>query len=112
MVPAFAQNLIATQYDWNYTTAPQTGLNGRSLFLPRGHILGGTSSMSMSKLFVSYKPASNIDQQDFMAYTRGSASDYDRFATSTGDPGWSWNNILPYLLKVSRTVTAEWLHLL
>ncbi len=35
-----------------------------------------------------------------MAYTRGSAEDFDRYAKVTGDWGWSWNEILPYFLKV------------
>ncbi|KAH6904616.1 aryl-alcohol oxidase [Coprinopsis sp. MPI-PUGE-AT-0042] len=84
MVPAFAQNLIGSQYDWNYTSIPQTGLDGRTLFLPRGQILGGTSAMH------------------FMAYTRGSASDYDRWATVAGDPGWCWDSMFPYMLKGER----------
>lgn len=40
--------------------------------------------------------------KDGLAYTRGSSDDYDRYAKLTGDPGWSWNNILPYLRKVLR----------
>lgn len=35
-----------------------------------------------------------------MFYTRGSSDDYDRFARVTGDPGWSWDNIQPYIRKV------------
>ncbi len=37
---------------------------------------------------------------DFMVYTRGSADDYNRYAEITGDDGWSWNEMLPYILKV------------
>lgn len=36
--------------DWNYTTIPQAGLNGRSVPFPRGHVLGGSTSISMSPL--------------------------------------------------------------
>ncbi|KAJ2920935.1 hypothetical protein H1R20_g16160, partial [Candolleomyces eurysporus] len=39
-----------------------------------------------------------------MFYTRGSASDYDRWAEVTGDPGWSWRRILPYFFKNERWV--------
>lgn len=35
-----------TPWDWNYTTVPQPGLNGASLSYPRGHVLGGSSSVS------------------------------------------------------------------
>lgn len=35
-----------------------------------------------------------------MFYTRGSADDYNRFAAVTGDKGWSWDNIQPFLARV------------
>lgn len=35
-----------------------------------------------------------------MFYTRGSADDFDRFAEVSGDEGWSWDNIQPYLALV------------
>ncbi len=35
-----------------------------------------------------------------MAYTRGSSEDYDRYARVTGDEGWGWDELLPYILKV------------
>ncbi|KAJ3533122.1 hypothetical protein NMY22_g7465 [Coprinellus aureogranulatus] len=38
--------LLNSQYDWNYTTTPQEGLNGRILSYNRGKILGGSSSIS------------------------------------------------------------------
>ncbi|KAG6917147.1 hypothetical protein DXG01_003660 [Tephrocybe rancida] len=81
MVPLFSGELLRTQYDWNYTTTPQQGLGGRSLTYARGHILGGSSSING------------------MFYTRGSADDFDRFAKVTGDPGWSWNRLQPYIRK-------------
>ena len=36
---------------------------------------------------------------DYMIYTRGAADDYDRWASVTGDQGWSWNNMFKYMLK-------------
>ncbi|KAK0473368.1 aryl-alcohol oxidase precursor [Armillaria novae-zelandiae] len=71
-------------WDWNYTAIPQTGLDGRALHYPRGRILGGCSSMNG------------------MAYLRGSSEDYDRYADVTQDPGWSWNEIQPYIRKNER----------
>lgn len=35
-----------TAYDWNYTTTPQLGLDGRVIPYPRGRVLGGSSSIS------------------------------------------------------------------
>ncbi|KAJ7187303.1 alcohol oxidase [Mycena filopes] len=73
-----------TPQDWNFTTTPQVGLNGRSVSYPRGFTLGGSSSVNG------------------MAYTRGSKEDFDRFAQVTGDEGWSWNSLIPYQRKNER----------
>lgn len=35
-----------------------------------------------------------------MAYYRGSEEDFNRFAAVTGDQGWSWNSLIPYMRKV------------
>ncbi|KAJ7832208.1 aryl-alcohol oxidase [Mycena leptocephala] len=68
-------------WSWNYSTTPQSGLNGRSIPYQRGRILGGCSS------------------HNGMFYTRGSADDFNRYAELTGDPGWSWLRVLPYFFK-------------
>ncbi|KAF7344405.1 Aryl-alcohol-oxidase from pleurotus Eryingii [Mycena sanguinolenta] len=67
--------------DWNYTTAPLTGISNQVQQYPRGRVLGGCTSMNG------------------MQYVRGSNSDYDRYARVTGDPGWSWDSMLHYLKK-------------
>ncbi|KAF9061024.1 GMC oxidoreductase-domain-containing protein, partial [Rhodocollybia butyracea] len=77
-VPFFAFP-IKPQYDWNYTSILQSGFNNRPASIPRGFILGGSSSVNG------------------MFYTRGSANDYDHWARVTGDDGWSWDNIQPFL---------------
>ena len=64
--------------DWLYNTAPDPGLNGRSLRYPRGKTLGGCSSING------------------MIYMRGQARDYDAWAAATGDQSWSWTNVLPH----------------
>ncbi|RDB26641.1 Pyranose dehydrogenase 3 [Hypsizygus marmoreus] len=87
IVPFFAPQLGGSAYDWNFTTIPQRGLGGRILPLPRGHVLGGSSSINS------------------MFYTRGSSSDFNRFASATGDPGWSWDNIQPYIRKNEKWTT-------
>ncbi|KAF7358832.1 hypothetical protein MSAN_01222800 [Mycena sanguinolenta] len=82
-IPFFANNLLEEPniYEWNYSTTPQVGLNNRVVAYPRARILGGCTS------------------HNAMVYARGSAEDYDRWAAVTGDPGWSWNNLLPYFFK-------------
>ncbi|KAF5346542.1 hypothetical protein D9756_010032 [Leucocoprinus leucothites] len=80
IVPFFcAQAVPFTPWDWNYTTIPQKGINNRSVIYPRGHLLGGSSSVN------------------FMAYLRGSSQDWDRYASITGDHGWSWDAIQPLI---------------
>ncbi|KAJ3860425.1 aryl-alcohol oxidase [Lentinula novae-zelandiae] len=77
-VPYFATRTVL-QYDWNLTTTVQPELGDRWLFFPRGFILGGSSSING------------------MFYTRGSSDDFNRFADTTGDDGWSWDSIQQYL---------------
>ena len=45
-VPAGLYKTWRTRLDWNYTTEPQPGLDGRKLFWPRGKLLGGSSSIN------------------------------------------------------------------
>ncbi|KZT22388.1 GMC oxidoreductase [Neolentinus lepideus HHB14362 ss-1] len=79
-IPIFASFAAPdTAYDWNYTVVPQEGLDGRSFPYPRGYVLGGSSSIN------------------YMAYTRGSSDDYNRYAEISGDPGWSWDNLQYYI---------------
>jgi len=63
--------------DWCYRTEPDPGLNGRSILYARGRVLGGSSSINA------------------MLYLRGQGRDYDEWARQTGDPGWSWQSVLP-----------------
>ncbi|RPD70661.1 alcohol oxidase [Lentinus tigrinus ALCF2SS1-7] len=75
-----------TPYDWNYTTTPQQGLNGRVVSYARGHVLGGSSSLNL------------------MVWTRSSRDDFDSYAAVSGDPGWSWSAIQPYFQKAEHLV--------
>jgi choline dehydrogenase len=64
--------------DWLFQTDADPGLNGRRLRYPRGKVLGGCSSING------------------MIYMRGQARDYDAWAANTGDPGWRWDQCLPF----------------
>ncbi|KAF5351053.1 hypothetical protein D9756_008210 [Leucocoprinus leucothites] len=81
IVPGLQARLAHTAYDWNYTTVNIPGYNNRSINYQRGYILGGSSSVNG------------------MVFTRGAASDYDRWARVTGDPGWSWDKLQPYIKR-------------
>ena len=69
-IPAAMYKVFRTRRDWNYTTEPQPGLDGRRLFWPRGKLIGGSSSINA------------------MIYMRGAAADYDEWAELTGDTPW------------------------
>lgn len=68
------------QYNWGFATTPQPGLNGRRGYQPRGKVLGGSSAINA------------------MIYIRGLPSDFD-FWESAGNPGWGWDDVLPYFLQ-------------
>jgi choline dehydrogenase len=66
--------------NWDYSTAPEPGLDGRSLWWPRGKVLGGSSSINA------------------MCYIRGNPADYDEW-DDLGATGWHWDNVLPYFKR-------------
>jgi choline dehydrogenase len=76
-VPLGYLKLGATEVDWDYHSAPEHECNGRRITLPRGKVLGGSSSINA------------------MVYIRGNRLDYDEW----GVPGWSSADLMPYFLK-------------
>ncbi|KAJ7631424.1 alcohol oxidase [Mycena polygramma] len=86
-VPFFAFKTHGSIYDWNFTTVEQPGFGNRSIPYTRGKVLGGSTSING------------------MIYNRASRDDWDRFAAVTGDNGWSWNNMEPYMKKAEKLVT-------
>jgi len=72
--------LTLPQYSWGLETVPQPHLNGRRIPIPRGRVLGGSSSVNG------------------MVYFRGHPKDYDDWAAE-GNRGWSWADVLPYFLR-------------
>src|SRR3981189_92346 len=63
--------------NWAVETVPQSGLNGRIGYQPRGKGLGGSSAINA------------------MVYIRGHRSDYDHWA-ALGNAGWAFSDGLPY----------------
>ncbi|MGE5283145.1 MAG: GMC family oxidoreductase [Chloroflexota bacterium] len=76
-VPLGYLKLARTDVDWDYASAPEPNCNGRRISLPRGKVLGGSSSVNA------------------MVYIRGNPRDYDEW----GRPGWGWDDLFPYFLK-------------
>lgn len=79
-IPAALSQLFKTKYDWAYHTEPEANLNNRQLFIPRGKVLGGSSSINA------------------MIYIRGHRVDYDHWK-DLGNPGWGFEEVLPYFQK-------------
>ena len=79
--PRSAFALFGTEVDWGLLTEPQEHLNGRTLYLPRGRVLGGTSAING------------------MVYVRGAAADFDAWEES-GAAGWAWKDVEPYFRRL------------
>ena len=82
-IPAAFTKQFMTERDWAYQTEPEPHASDRSLYLPRGKMLGGSSSMNA------------------MIYMRGRPSDYDGWS-EMGATGWGWNDVLPVFIYMER----------
>ncbi|MGH2890346.1 MAG: GMC family oxidoreductase [Solirubrobacteraceae bacterium] len=79
-IPAIFPIMFKTELDWDLFGDPEPGLDGRRLYLPRGRMLGGCSSINA------------------MIYVRGNRLDYDAWAAA-GNPGWGYDDVLPYFKR-------------
>jgi choline dehydrogenase len=68
--------LLGSDHDWGYSYAASPHLNGRRIPIPRGRVLGGSSSINA------------------MLWYRGHPSDYDAWEAA-GAEGWTFANLLP-----------------
>jgi choline dehydrogenase len=84
-IPAAFAEQFHTKLDWDFATEPEPHVDGRSLYMPRGKMLGGCSSMNA------------------MVYVRGRPLDYDGWEAQ-GAPGWSYADVLPYFIKAEDNV--------
>jgi choline dehydrogenase len=66
---------------WGYLSEPEPHLNGRKLPVPRGRVLGGSSSING------------------MFFMRGHSRDFDGWR-DLGCEGWSYAHVLPYFKKL------------
>ncbi len=80
-MPAGLAKLVGQKgVNWNYDTVPESQLDNRALWWPRGRVLGGSSSINA------------------MCYTRGVPGDYDEWAAHGAD-GWGWDTALRYFRR-------------
>ncbi|MDO6581541.1 choline dehydrogenase [Photobacterium sp. 2_MG-2023] len=78
---AFAYFMFSRKYNWAYNATSNPALrNGQPVFVPRGKVLGGSSSVNA------------------MLYVRGQKEDYDHWS-ALGNSGWGFDDLLPYFKK-------------
>lgn len=66
--------------NWRYESEPEQELGNRTLYQPRGKVLGGSSSING------------------LIYIRGPKENFDEWER-LGNPGWGYRNVLPYFIK-------------
>jgi choline dehydrogenase len=78
--------------NWNYESETEAELEQRNIELPRGKVVGGSSSINA------------------MVYMRGHPQDYDRWNDELGLKGWSYADCLPYFKagETSERGASEW----
>ena len=76
----YAKTFVDPKVNWMFESEPEERLNNRTMYQPRGKVLGGTSSING------------------MIYMRGHAADYDQWR-QLGNEGWDYDSILPYFRK-------------
>jgi choline dehydrogenase-like flavoprotein len=89
--PAAFPMLFKSGLDWDLLGEPEPGLGGRRLYLPRGRVIGGSSSINA------------------MIYIRGNRVDYDEWA-AMGLEGWGYDDVLPYFRRAEDNERGEDLH--
>jgi len=76
----YAKTFVDPKVNWMFESEPEARLNNRTMYQPRGKVLGGTSSING------------------MIYMRGHAADYDQWR-QLGNEGWDYDSVLPYFRK-------------
>ena len=76
----YIRTMVDPRVNWLFDTEPEPNLGGRQIPIPRGKVLGGSSSING------------------MLYVRGQARDYDIWA-QLGNRGWSYSDVLPYFKR-------------
>jgi choline dehydrogenase-like flavoprotein len=67
---------LGSERNWGFSSSPNSHLNGRSMPLPMGKVLGGGSSINL------------------MVWSHGHKHDWDFFASEVGDTAWNYESVL------------------
>ncbi|MEI6643172.1 MAG: GMC family oxidoreductase N-terminal domain-containing protein [Novosphingobium sp.] len=74
--------------NWCYRSAPVAGLGGRAVYLPRGKVIGGSSSINA------------------MVYCRGVPGDFDDWRDA-GNSRWGWADVVPAFEAIERRIGPD-----
>jgi choline dehydrogenase len=74
--------------NWKYQTEANPGLEGRTMYWPRGRVVGGSSSINA------------------LVYCRGMPVDFDDWRRM-GNIGWGWDEVRPYFERSERRVDSQ-----
>lgn len=80
MPAGFTRVVQSRALNWGYASEPEPALGGRVVPVPRGRVLGGSSSING------------------MFHIRGDRRDFDDWAAA-GCTGWGYADVLPYFLR-------------
>ncbi len=84
----YAKTMFNPRVNWCFHTEPESGMNGRRIYWPRGKTLGGSSSING------------------LISIRGQRDDYDAWAAD-GNPGWSYSDVLPYFKRLEHAIDGD-----
>ena len=88
-IPAgFMYLLTKPSVNWLYEGDGSWGTAGRSMAIPRGRVLGGSSSING------------------LVFNRGQPTDFDIWAQK-GNQGWSYVDVLPYFMRYETKIGAQ-----
>lgn len=87
-IPAAFSKLFKSRFDWDYTTEPQAGLCNRTVYWPRGRVLGGCSSINAQIHQVGHP----LDFEDWV---------------QLGATGWEWDQVARFFQRCARAETSD-----
>ncbi|WP_204354309.1 GMC family oxidoreductase [Pseudomonas putida] len=84
----YGRTFFDERINWKYETEPESAIDSRRSYWPRGRVIGGSSSINA------------------MVYCRGLPVDFDSWE-KLGNTGWGWSDVLPYFQRSERRVDAQ-----
>jgi choline dehydrogenase len=84
----YGMTFFDSNVNWCFEGEKDPGLNDREIYVPRGKVIGGSSSINA------------------MVYCRGAKTDFDDWRDA-GNPGWGWEDVKPAFEAIERHVRKD-----